>query len=139
MRVFRSPAFWVILLSTCIAVVVNVYDRSGVSGRNSSLADDRPSLAKAAAGEITILRESMGVSELRGRFRKLGERYLFEEDANTSTAAKRPLKCLENICLQRVVAAMQNEDRKQVWLVTARVTEFNDENFLLLEKAVRTR
>jgi len=138
MRVFRSPAFWVILLSTCIAVVVNVYDRSGVGSRNSSLADDRPALAKVA-GEISVLRESTGVSELRGRFRKLGERYLFEEDANTSTAAKRPLKCLENICLQRVVAAMQNEDRKHLWLVTARVTEFNDENFLLLEKAVRTR
>lgn len=138
MRVFRSPAFWVVLLSTCIALVVNVYDRSGVGGRNSTLADDRPSLAKMA-GEITVLRESAGVSELRGRFRKLGERFLFEEDANANTAAKRPLKCLENICLQRVVAAMQNEDRKHLWLVTARVTEFNDENFLLLEKAVRTR
>ena len=138
MRVVRSPAFWVVLLSTCIAVVANVHDRSGFGGSNPTLADDRPSLAKMA-GEITVLRESTGVSELRGRFRKLGERYLFEEDANTNTAAKRPLKCLENICLQRVVAAMQNEDRKQLWLVTARVTEFNDENFLLLEKAVRTR
>ncbi len=138
MRVFRSPAFWVILLSTCIAVVANVHDRSGVGGRNSSLADDLPSLTKMA-GETTILRESAGVSELRGRFRKLGERYLFEEEANASPAAKRPLKCLENSCLQRVVAAMQNEDRKHLWLVTARVTEFNDENFLLLEKAVRTR
>jgi hypothetical protein len=137
MRVFRSPAFWVVLLSSCIAVVANVHERSGFGGRNSTLADDRPSLAKM--GEITVLRESTGVSELRGRFRKLGERYLFEEDANANTAAKRPFKCLENSCLQRVVAAMQNEDRKQVWLVTARVTEFNDENFLLLEKAVRTR
>lgn len=137
MRVFRSPAFWVVLLSTCIAVVANVHDRSGFSGSNSTLADDQASLAKV--GEITVLRESTGVSELRGRFRKLGERYLFEEDANTNTAAKRPFKCLENICLQRVVSAMQNEDRKHLWLVTARVTEFNDENFLLLEKAVRTR
>ena len=137
MRVFRSPAFWVVRLSTCIAVVANVHDRSGFGGSNSTLADDQASLAKM--GEITVLRESTGVSELRGRFRKLGERYLFEEDVNTNTVAKRPFKCLENICLQRVVAAMQNEDRKHLWLVTARVTEFNDENFLLLEKAVRTR
>ena len=80
MRVFRSPAFWVVLLATCIALVANVYDRSGVGGRNSTLADDQASLA-GTAGEITVLRESAGVSELRGRFRKLGERYLFEEDA----------------------------------------------------------
>jgi len=137
MRVFRSPVFWVVLLSTCIAVAANVHDQSGFGGSNSTLADNRPSLAKM--GEITVQRECTGVSEVRGRFRKLGERYLFEEDANTNTAAKRPFKCLENICLQRVVDAMQNEDRKQVWIVTARVTEFNDENFLLLEKAVRTR
>jgi hypothetical protein len=137
MRVFRSPAFWVVLLSSCIAVVANVHDRSGFGGNNSTRADDQPSLAKM--GEITVQREGTGVSEFRGRFRKLGERYLFEEDANTNTSAKRPFKCLENICLHRVVATMQNEDRKQVWLVMAKVTEFNDENFLLLEKAVRTR
>ena len=138
MRVFRSPAFWVVAISTCIAVAANVHDRSGFGGSNSTLADDRPSLAKMA-GEFTVLRESTVVNELKGRFRKIGDRYLFEEEASINNTAKRPLKCLENICLQRVVAAMQNEDRKHVWLVTARVTEFNDENFLLLDKAVRTR
>lgn len=135
LRVVRSPAFWVILISVSIATVVNVGEQSGFwnSSSSSANAGDRPSLVKMAT-EPTILREGAAMTDIKGRFKKVGERYCFTEDGSNVT-----YKCLENVGLQRVAASMQNEDRKLVWLITARVTEFNDENFLLLEKAVRTR
>jgi hypothetical protein len=51
----------------------------------------------------------------------------------------RSYKCLENLCLQRVASSMQDEDRKLVWLISAKATEFNEENYLVLDKAMRTR
>lgn len=135
LRVFRVPAFWVIFISLAIATVVNVGEQSGYLHNTSSnaIGEDRPSLAKMAT-EPTIMREGAALTDVKGKFRKIGDRFCFTEDGGNVT-----YKCLENIGLQRVVASMRNEDRKLIWLVTAKVTEFNEENFLLLEKAIRTR
>lgn len=135
LRVLRSPTFWVILISMAIATVVNVGEQSGYWSSSSSNANagDRPALVKMAT-EPTIMREGAAMNDIKGKFRKVGDRYCFTEDGSNVT-----YKCLENIGLQRVAASIQNEDRKLVWLITAKVTEFNEENFLLLEKAVRTR
>ena len=132
MRILRSPAFWVILLSIGIAVCANVSDHNGFRS-SATIADDRPSLSKMAT-QSTLLREGTALSELKGRFRKQGDRIVFVDDSNN-----RSFKCLENISLQRIDSAIQDEDRKLVWLVTAKVSEFNEENFLLVEKAVRAR
>ena len=135
LRMFKSPAFWVIALSLTIAAVVNVGEQSGLlsNAGSSANADERPSLVKMAS-EISILREGADLAELKGQFRKTGDRYHFFEDGGNVN-----YKCLENLCLQRIVATIKNEDRKPVWIISAKVTEFEDENFLLLEKATRTR
>jgi hypothetical protein len=129
---FKSPAFWVILASISIAVAANMGEQGGYLSGSSlqARAEDRPSLAKMA-GEPTILREGTILHELKGRFRKQGERYFFTEEGKSTS-----YKCLENLCLERIVST---EDRKLVWLVSAKVLEFNDENYFILEKAVRTR
>ncbi|MEQ1825512.1 MAG: hypothetical protein ABL921_06180 [Pirellula sp.] len=132
-QLLRSPAFWVVLFSLSMAVIANLGGANGIGSNRSTMADDRPSLAKMST-ESTLLCEGAILTEVRGRIRKEGDRFHFVEEAT-----ERRYKCLENFCLQRVASAMQGEDRKLVWLVTAKITEFNEENYVLLEKAVRTK
>jgi hypothetical protein len=132
MRILKSPAFWVFMVLGFTACLANLSHHSFM-GQNATRAEDRPSLS-AMAAEAPLMREGSLLNELKGRFRKQGERYVFIEDGSN-----RSFKCLENICLQRVESAIQDEERKLVWLVSAKTTEFKNENFLILEKAVRTR
>jgi hypothetical protein len=83
----------------------------------------------------SLLREDTPLTQLRGRFRPSGDRILFTEEG-----ANRSMKCLENLWLQRIMDSQKNEDRKVIWMVnSARVTEFNGENYLLIESATKTR
>jgi hypothetical protein len=132
-HLLRSPAFWVVAVACGLAFAANMSGPYGLGSRGQINADERPSLAKMAR-EAELLREGALLTEIKGRFRKEGERYFF-----TDESGEKRYKCLENFCLQRVASAMQGEERKLVWLISAKITEFNEENFLLLEKAVRTR
>ena len=132
MRFLRSPACWVILSCGCVAVFANLSGDRQLSSK-SIMASDRPPLSSMAKDE-SILREGTPLVDVKGRFRKQGERFQFMEEGSSKS-----FKCLENLSLQRVDASQQDDDRKVVWLVTAKVTEFKGENFLFLEKAVRSR
>ena len=132
MRFLRSPALWVILASCSIAVFANLSSDSGINA-NTLMASDRPSLAQMAK-EDTAMREGTPMMDVKGRLRKQGDRYQFVEEVSNKA-----FKCLENLCLQRIAMNQQDDERKVIWLVSAKVTEFNSENFLLLEKAVRSR
>ena len=105
----------------------------GQLSSNSIMASERPSLSKMAR-DASILREGTPLVDVKGRFRWQGERFQFMEEGSNKS-----FKCLENLSLQRVDASQQDDDRKVIWLVTAKVTEFKGENFLVLEKAVRSR
>ena len=147
MRILKSPAFWVILLAFALALATNVSNRFSWLGSNTAQAEDRPSLVKMATGS-PLLHEGAIFTEVKGQFRKnifkvkenegkTGleiERYDFVDDEN-----HRSYTCLENICLQRVATAMHGETGAITWVISAKVNEFNDENFLLLDKAVRSR
>ena len=132
MRFLRSPALWVILAACSIAVFANLSGENRMNA-NALMASDRPSLAQMAKEE-TALREGTPISDVKGRFRKQGERFQFVEEGSNKA-----FKCLENLCLQRIAMNQQDDERKVIWLVSAKVTEFNGENFLMLEKAVRSR
>ena len=132
MRLLRSPALWVILVACSIAVLANLSSDHGMSS-NALMASDRPSLAQMAKEE-TAMREGTPITEVKGRFRKQGERFQFVEEGSSKA-----FKCLENLCLQRISMNQQDDERKVIWLVSAKVTEFNGENFLILDKAVRSR
>ena len=132
MRFLRSPAIWVIIASCSIAVFANLTSDRGINA-NTLMASDRPSLAQMAK-EDTAMREGTPMMDVKGRLRKQGDRYQFVEEVSNKA-----FKCLENLCLQRIAMNQQDDERKVIWLVSAKVTEFNSENFLLLEKAVRSR
>ena len=132
MRLLRSPALWVILVACSTAVLANLSSDYRMNS-NALMASDRPSLAQMAKEE-TAMREGTPITEVKGRFRKQGERIQFVEEGSNKA-----FKCLENLCLQRISMNQQDDERKVIWLVSAKFTEFNGENFLMLDKAVRSR
>ncbi len=132
MSIVKSPALWVIVTAVCMAVLANVGADNAIRS-NTVKASDRPSLAQMAK-EDSAMREGTVLADVKGRFKKQGERFVF-----TDEATNKPYKCLENLCLQRVATSQQDDDRKVMWLVSAKVTEFNNENFLIIEKSVRSR
>ncbi len=73
------------------------------------------------------------MTEIKGRFLASKDRTTFIEEES-----KRSYKCLENLMLQRVEAAV-TADGKIAWVVTGKLTEYENDNYLLVEKAVRTR
>jgi len=131
-QILRSPACWVILATVGIATATNLAAPNG-GHLASTVADDRQSLEKMA-NEIRIQREGTTLTDVKGRFKKQAERYVFAEE-NTGNS----YKCLENMGLQRVAGTIKDEDRKVSWLISAKLTEFNEENYLIIEKAVKTR
>ena len=132
MRILKSPALWVIVTVGCMAVFANLSGDHSMHS-NSVMANDRPSLTQMAK-EDSAMREGAVLSDSKGRFKKQGERFVFIDETTSKT-----FKCLENLCLQRIATNQLDDDRKVIWLVSAKVTEFNGENFLILEKAIRSR
>ena len=100
---------------------------------NAIMAGERPSLSTMAKEE-SIMREGTLLTDVKGRFRKQGERFQFIEDGSNKS-----YKCLENLSLQRIDASQQDDDRKVAWVISAKVTEFKGENFLVVEKTIRSR
>ncbi len=131
-RVLTSPAFWVIVVVGCLAVFANLGAQSGLHS-NAVMGGERPSLSQMAKEE-SVLREGAVLADVKGRFKKQGERFVFTDEATNKS-----YKCLENLCLQRLTANQMDDDRKVIWMISAKMTEFNNENFLILEKSVRTR
>ncbi len=137
-RALRSPAFWVVGTALAIAVAANW--NSDSSNRSASWGSETPGNGNLRSDYIKgaekglLLREDSNLSQIRGRFTTSHQRVVFQEEGVTKT-----LKCLENLWLQRILDAQKNSDKKVVWLIDARVTEFGGENYLLIESASKTR
>ena len=78
-------------------------------------------------------REGTELTDYRGRFAVTGDRITFY--AKRSTVQ---LRSLENLALERVVRVMgdSNDPSKIEWSVQGRVTEYQGENYLMIERAV---
>ncbi len=77
-------------------------------------------------------REGSLVRNVRGRFAEVGRRWAFtSEDGQTS------YKVLENLALQRVVKAVRQDAEDNRWAVYGTLTEFGDDNYLLLRAVTR--
>jgi hypothetical protein len=115
------------------AVIVNLrpWDQAVAGARLQ--AGERPSLSEMNK-QMGLQREGTSLSEVRGRFRASKERTLF-----TDETTERTYKCLENLMVQRVESSVSDDDRKLPWIVTGKITEYQGENYLLVERAVRAR
>jgi len=137
-RIAHSVSFWVFVSVTATMFLVNLNGDSNPTGSlglwsNSALAEDTTQTPPASK-ERSLLREGSTVVEVKGKFRIVKDRLVFQEDGST-----RSLVCLENQMLQRVASYLTDEDRRLVWVVTGRITEYESSNYLLIEKATRGR
>ncbi|MBM3964497.1 MAG: hypothetical protein FJ308_05435 [Planctomycetes bacterium] len=137
-RIAHSGSFWVFVsvASTMVLVNLNRDPNPGTSRglwSSAALAEDTPP-TQPAPKERALLREGSTIVEAKGKFRVVKDRLIFREDGSTRTFV-----CLENQMLQRVASYLSDEDRRLVWVVTGRITEYESSNYLLIEKATRGR
>ncbi|MGQ9504300.1 MAG: hypothetical protein ACUVQR_05280 [Thermogutta sp.] len=77
------------------------------------------------------LREGTRVADLVGSVRQTGQRYTFFVEADG-----RRFVLLENLMLERIVRSQTNHPRTVQWKVLGTVTEFQGQNYLLIEHAL---
>ena len=73
---------------------------------------------------------------LIGKLQDAGRRLTFQT-AENGTLDGPSYELLENLALQRLVQAKKNDSDDVMWKVSGQLTEFFDENFLLIDRAVR--
>lgn len=137
-RIAHSASFWVVVCVASTMILVNVSNESNLSTArglwsSAALAEDTPPTSPTTK-ERALLREGSTIVEAKGKFRIVKERLIFQEDGSA-----RSFVCLENQMLQRVASYLSDEDRRLVWVVTGRITEYESSNYLLIEKATRGR
>jgi hypothetical protein len=132
-KLFFAPSSWAGIVILSLAVASNQPFIRAMS-ESSANAEDRPSL-KAMNEEKSLIREGTLLTDSKGRFRFNEDRIVF-----TDESLGKSLICLENIMLQRIHAfSKEDEGGRQRWSVSGKVTEFNGENFLWLDRATRAQ
>jgi hypothetical protein len=140
-------ARWTLHFVAVAALVVGTGVGVGDDGPADTSAGGGVNLAVPAGGQQNVvdqiavdpltgtnerLREGTNL-RLKGRFDLVGERATFyAEDGKAS------FKTLENLALQRVVAAVRDSTDSRLWNVDATVTEYQGANFLLIRRATVT-
>jgi hypothetical protein len=85
--------------------------------------------------EKSLLREGSAITESRGRFKFNEDRIVF-----TDESLGKSMTCLENLLLQRIKGFLDDEEgTRQRWAVSGKITEFQGENYLWLDRATRAQ
>lgn len=132
-RCSAAPSFWVLVVVIALAIASNhpVFRSTSASMAN---ADERPTL-KEMNEDKSLIREGTSLTDARGRFKAVNERFVFMDESTG-----KPLTCLENLMLQRIHSFLKDDDGgRQRWSVSGKITEFNGENFLWLDRAIRAQ
>ena len=132
-KVVCAPSSWVgVFLGVLLLMSNHPSLRSSVEG--SAIGEDRPTL-QGMNEEKNLLREGTSLSEARGRFKVGKDRIVFSDEGQSKSFV-----CLENLMLQRIHSFLKDDEGgKQRWTVSGRITEFNNENFLWIDRAVRAQ
>jgi hypothetical protein len=88
------------------------------------------SLTEKLAG--TKQREGTRVSGLVGDFKETGRRWTFHSETSDLT-----YRILENQSLERITKAIQEDPQDRHWKIAGELTEYLDENFLLIDRVER--
>ena len=118
----RSRLAWLLLAIVSAGVASNL-----------SAVEDAPQapIRTQKSAKDSLLREGARVAAQRAKCRVAGERLLIEfED-------RRALDALANLAAQRVFQACRDDAADQEWIVSGKITEFQNLNYLLLENVVR--
>lgn len=125
----NTSPIWVLTAAVGVAVATNLAPHEGGGVNKIALADD--SLAQAKSSPM--LREGATLPDVVGTFRIVGDRVHF------AARDGRTFRCLENLMLQRVHQIVSEDSNELIWIVNGRVTEFRNENYLLVEVVRRAK
>ena len=121
--------FFVLLL---LGFVVSVFAQREPVTTDPSAAE-RPLVVDAPAATVKKkkIRENTAFQGRHGYFRATGQRTTFYAlDGNERYV------CLENLNLERILKAMRDDPSRSAWKIDGKFTEFNEENYILIERAV---
>ena len=96
-------------------------------------ANEKPLVVDAPAAVVKKkkIRENTPFKDKHGYFRATGQRTTFYTlDGNERYV------CLENLNLERIQKAMRDDPSRTAWKIDGRFTEFNEENYILIDRAV---
>lgn len=121
-KVLVSRLACVLMLATCCVLAVAEDGAVRVPDAKRPTVESSPANAIAAQR----MREGAELSEEVGTFQATGDRITFYATSGKS------FRVLENLALERIAATI---DKPREWLVSARVTEFRGNNYLLITRA----
>ncbi len=105
---------------------------AGVASNLAAVEDGSAEPAKLQRStKDALLREGARVEAKRAKCRVAGERLLMEFDDG------RTLDALANLAAQRVFQACRDDESDSEWIVSGKITEFQNMNYLLLESVLR--
>ena len=91
----------------------------------------KPPTAPPGEKPAEKLREGTRLIDESGGFTRVGERVSFAPGGS-----REPLRCLENLALERISRAIDESQGQRQWVVSGVITEFRGANYLLVTKAV---
>lgn len=86
----------------------------------------------AAPRDEFRLREGSTLKDEPGVFQDTGERIVFQ-----SRSRQTPLTVLENLALERISTALEEDRTPRQWTVSGTLTEYRGANYLLVSRALR--
>ena len=125
---FKKFLFVLFLLGFSVAIFAQ---REPVS--TDPKAEEKPLVVDTPTATVKKkkIRENTPFQDKRGYFRATGQRTTFY----TLDGAERYV-CLENLNLERILKAMRDDPSRAAWKIDGKFTEFNEENYILIERAV---
>ncbi len=113
---------WIILIVVGAAVASNL---------SADEEAPRNGLGAAKTAKADLLREGTRMESRRAKCRVNSDRLTLEfEDG-------RQMDSLNNLAAQRLLQACRDDSTESYWIVTGKVTEFQNANFLYIEHIIR--
>lgn len=135
MRCVRLPAFYVGLGLVLLTVWVNVHSIPVTSPSQASFATVQSNRGEPRTALPSLQREGTLVANVRGHFELNDQRARFVDARTGATYI-----CLENQTLQQIAIASSRQTAVgSDWIVRGTLTEFDGTNYLLLDRAIRSR
>ncbi len=124
-RIVRQPAFWIGLSLGAMAVVSNLATGQAQDGPAETSKD-------TAAVSLKLMREGTRIVNIKATCRSSVDRLVVDLGEGSQ-----PLTALENLASQRILKSVLDDAADAVWIINGQITEFNDRNYILLDRVVR--
>ncbi|MCL2005232.1 MAG: hypothetical protein FWG73_03610 [Planctomycetaceae bacterium] len=129
---FNAPVLIAVFASLPLLALIFVQGQRPDSPAQSNQ-EIRP-IAVLSAAQLTRtqrFREGTSFRNLHVFFRQIGDR-----TAMYTVEDNRRFLCLENLTLDRILTTIEEKPERQIWKIDGEFTEFRDENYVLIRRAI---